>query len=297
MIYLKNFDLLSIDLESHILFTKKKSITRMSTSGSLYPFGLFPEKGLKHLEFNSPITIFYGDNGSGKSTILNIISDLLCIGRTSLINKNYWFDEYVNNCSYCGCIPSNSRIITSDDVFNFMLNVRDINYGLDNTREVLKKEFFRLRNDYNLQDAVNDIDVSRPKTFSVFEKSFEAKKKSLNQYIQKRIDNNFKERSNGENAMAYFFEKIEEDALYLLDEPENSLSPEHQLQLVEYIQNAAIGCGCQFIIATHSPFILSLQRSEIYDLDSYPVTKRKWSELKNIQVYRNFFKEHEKDFD
>ena len=57
-----------------------------------------------------------------------------------------------------------------------------------------------------------------------------------------------------------------------------------------------MGCNCQFIIATHSPFLLAMKRSKIYDLDAYPVKQKKWTELRNIQLYRQFFKKHEKEF-
>ena len=84
--------------------------------------------------------------------------------------------------------------------------------------------------------------------------------------------------------------------LYLLDEPENSLSPEKQIQLAEYIEASARGCGCQFIIATHSPFLLAMKYSRIYDLDAVPVCTKKWTELENVRQYRNFFNSHADEF-
>ena len=65
---------------------------------------------------------------------------------------------------------------------------------------------------------------------------------------------NVRTRSNGESALAVFSERIREDALYLLDEPENSLSPERQLELARFLHDSARFYNCQFVIATHSPF-------------------------------------------
>lgn len=73
-------------------------------------------------------------------------------------------------------------------------------------------------------------------------------------------------------------------------------NPSRFLEIREYIQNSVIGCGCQFIITTHSPFLLAMKRAEIYDLDSNPVVKKKWTDLNNVRVYRDFFKEHEEEF-
>ena len=61
--------------------------------------------------------------------------------------------------------------------------------------------------------------------------------------------------SNGETALEYFDSKLKNDTLYCLDEPENSLSLENQMKLVEYIESSAHWFNCQFIIATHSPSI------------------------------------------
>jgi len=84
--------------------------------------------------------------------------------------------------------------------------------------------------------------------------------------------------------------------LYILDEPENSLSPKRQIELMEFIQNSARFLGCQFIISTHSPFILAMKGAKIYDLDENPVDVKKWTELENVRAYYDFFKKYEKDF-
>ena len=60
--------------------------------------------------------------------------------------------------------------------------------------------------------------------------------------------------SNGETSMQYFEKYLQPDALYLLDEPEVSLSPANQVLLAEEINKMTRLLGCQFIIATHSPW-------------------------------------------
>lgn len=62
--------------------------------------------------------------------------------------------------------------------------------------------------------------------------------------------------SNGETAMQYFDEFLQPDALYLLEEPKVSLSPANQVALAEEINKISRLLECQFIIATHSPFML-----------------------------------------
>ena len=95
--------------------------------------------------------------------------------------------------------------------------------------------------------------------------------------------------SNGETALSYFEAKLKNDTLYCLDEPENSMSPKMQLELKRMLEEFSRYCGCQFIIATHSPFLLAMEGARIYDLDSNPVEIRNWWELENVRIYWDFF--------
>ena len=65
--------------------------------------------------------------------------------------------------------------------------------------------------------------------------------------------------SNGETALKYFETKLKFDRIYCLDEPENSMSPKMQTELKGMLEDYAKNCGCQFIIATHSPFLLAME--------------------------------------
>jgi len=119
----------------------------------------------------------------------------------------------------------------------------------------------------------------------------------MSKFVRDRLgNNNIVEQSNGESALMFWEREIKEDSIYLLDEPENSLSAENQLKLKKFIEDSARFYNCQFIISTHSPFLLNLLEAKIYDLDSVPVVPRKWTELPNIRVYYDFFKERESEF-
>ena len=71
MVYLKEFNLLSEDFENGILINERRNYFH-----NQYPFRIFPDKKLEKMDFAN-ITILYGGNGSGKSTILNIIAEKL----------------------------------------------------------------------------------------------------------------------------------------------------------------------------------------------------------------------------
>lgn len=119
-----------------------------------------------------------------------------------------------------------------------------------------------------------------------------ARSKTQSQFVRKKLHDNVRERSNGESAFYYFTDKIRDNGLYLLDEPENSLSVERQMELKEFLENSARFFGCQFIISTHSPFLLSMSGAKIYDLDETTVDVKRWTELENVRAYYRFFKKN-----
>ena len=103
--------------------------------------------------------------------------------------------------------------------------------------------------------------------------------------------------SNGETSMQYFDEFLQPEALYLLDEPEVSLSPANQVALAEEINKMARLLDCQFIIATHSPFMLGTLNAKIYNIDSKEYDITKWSDLENVRFFYDFFKKREREFE
>ena len=259
---------------------------------TVYPFDLFPLREMPLFSFE-PITIFYGGNGSGKSTILNVIAERVGIAHSTVYNRSSFFEEYVRRCD-CQLRGDrrallDGRIITSDDVFDYLLNIRCLNEGIDGKREDLMEEYRQsLKDGYTFKTMEDYEDLKR---FN------DAKRQTKSAYVRKRLMNNVREKSNGESALMYFTEHIRENALYLLDEPENSLSAEKQQELVQFLSDSARFYGCQFIIASHSPFILSMPGAKIYDLDSETVETKKWTELKNVRAYFNFFKAHGAEFE
>ncbi len=103
--------------------------------------------------------------------------------------------------------------------------------------------------------------------------------------------------SNGEIVMQILEDNIEPDNLYLLDEPEVSLSPQNQVKLAEEINKMARYLSVQFIIATHSPFMLEILNAKIYNLDTVDYKVQKWSELENVRYFYDFFKSRMNEFE
>ena len=75
----------------------------------------------------------------------------------------------------------------------------------------------------------------------------------------------------------------------LLRQTENSLSAEWQNELAMFLAGAIREFCCQLVIATHSPFLLSLPGAKVYDLDAEPIQACKWYKLKNMRSYFELF--------
>lgn len=263
-----------------------------------YPCRIFSDRNFSEIYFK-PITIFYGGNGSGKTTLLNLISEKLELKRTAPFNKSEMFGLYVKYCSYTlDCdeegyryrIPNGSRMITSDDVFDYMLAIRSNNDRITKKKKKVKSIW---------RDLVcgPEIKLTGMENYDIFRTQVFAKNMSRRKFLRKTVGLEAKLKSNGETALLFFENKLENNTLYCLDEPENSLSPKLQLKLVSMIEEMAKYCRCQFIISTHSPFFLAMEGARIFDLDSTHIEIKEWWQLENMKIYYDFFTKRKQFFE
>ena len=250
---------------------------------NIYPYNVFKGKSPDVFIFNK-ITVLYGDNGCGKSTVLNIIAHKLNIkGKErdkTPIPQNacnpLYFEEYAEDCGFTlgenefekpiYNIPNGSRYFKSEEI---LYEVRKIQ-----------------------QDAVllESMYVEQQKLgVNMSEKDFE-KRFAIIQFAQDKF-------SNGETTMSFLENHLSPNALYLLDEPEVSLSPQNQVKLAQIINGAARLFNNQFIIATHSPFMLGILDAKFYDLNTPNYDVKRWTELDNVRYFYDFFIKRKKEFE
>jgi predicted ATPase len=299
MLYLKSFTLPTERQEDGFLLSMTEPRMRMRcySQTSAYPFKIFPQKALSKITFE-PLTIFYGTNGSGKSTLLNVIAEKLGLLRTAPFNNTPFMGEYLHRCdyrlTYGKRAPRESRIITSDDVFDFLLDIRSINESIAERREHLFEEYDAFKREsargktYEFR-SMDDYEALKRRNGLL--------KSTKSKFVSERMPTELSGKSNGESAFWYFTNRIGENALYLLDEPENSLSVKLQNELRQFIEDSVRFYHCQFVISTHSPFLLSMKGARVYDLDAVPVTEKRWTELENVRIYYEFFEKYRNEFE
>ena len=254
---------------------------------NIYPYNVFAGKAERRLYFG-PVTMLYGNNASGKSTVLNIIANKLELQGQEYANSNKfgrvaYFKRFVEECRYTlgeredgrpfREIPRDSRYIKSEDILYEIKKIQQEQvlqdgYVYEHVRRGMDKEAVRGSLDsYGTRQQLENL-----------------------MYAQEKY-------SNGETTLQMLEDFIEPDGLYLLDEPEVSLSPENQVALAEKLNRMTRFLGCQFIVATHSPFVLGTLQGRIYDLDSREWEEKEWTELENVRYFWRFFEGRRGEFE
>lgn len=287
MIYLESFSIPTRDEEDSWVLSFPRELELPCYNVNItYPFRVFGDRAPSRLEFSS-VTLFSGGNGSGKSTLLNVIAEKLGISRSSPFGAPKCMPPYLDLCSYTLApgvrrVPSGSAIVTSDDVFDFLLHLRSIGEGVARDRERVYEEYKKARlESYRGFDSMEDLEQLR--------RSNEAKRGTSSRYIAARVPKDLSGKSNGESAFAYFTKHIGENAIFILDEPENSLSPRLQQELAAFLEDSVRFFGCQLIISTHSPFLLAMKDALIYELGQDSIRRSSFSELEALSCYRELF--------
>lgn len=254
---------------------------------NIYPYNVFAGKAERRLYFG-PVTMLYGNNASGKSTVLNIIANKLKLqgqeyAASNRFGRVLYFERFVEECRFTlgeredgGTfreIPRGSRYIKSEDILYEIKKIQQEQvlqdgYVYEHVRRGMDKEAVR---------GALDSWGTRQKLENLV-------------YAQEKY-------SNGETTLQMLEDFIEPDGLYLLDEPEVSLSPENQVALAEKLNRMARFLGCQFIVATHSPFVLGTLQGRIYDLDSREWEEKEWTELENVRYFWRFFEGRRGEFE
>lgn len=256
---------------------------RKLSNPNIYPYHVFRDKYVEPFVF-SPITVFYGSNGCGKSTLLNVIArKLLLPGYEVYAYGEKYMGEFTAECGYdLGeneqgykiSVPRTGRYIKSEDILFEIKKIQqeealERGYVYDLTQKGTSRE--KAEEKYHSRIGLNTMT-------------------DILQFAQEKY-------SNGETAMQMLQDAMVPDTLLLLDEPEVSLSPQNQIRLAEEMNTLARYCSSQFIIATHSPFLLGTLQAKIYNMDEQEIRECRWSELDNVRFFYDFFKKHQRDFE
>ena len=205
-----------------------------------YPFSLPAVRNLTELRLHPKVTFLVGENGTGKSTLLEAIAVAFGFNPEGG-TKNFRFSSRDTHTSLSDYLRLSKGVSRPKDGF-----------------------FFRAESFYNVATHIDDLD-SEPSFGGGI---------SLHQM------------SHGESFFAVFLNRFGGNGLYILDEPEAALSPNRQMSMISRMHQL-IGQNSQFIIATHSPIIMSYPDAYIYKVDE-GFRKVEYRETEHYQVTRTF---------
>jgi predicted ATPase len=103
------------------------------------------------------------------------------------------------------------------------------------------------------------------------------------------------DQSHGQAFLTWFRNRFdtERPSIYLLDEPEAALSPPRQLDFLRMLRHWELSGMAQFIIATHSPIIMSYPRATLLSFDGGTIRELAYTATDHYRITRDFLQDPE----
>ncbi len=226
-----------------------------------YPFCLPAVRHLDTLPLRAPVSFLIGENGTGKSTLLEAIAVAWGFNAEGG-SRNFRF----------------STRSSHSELHRFLRLVKGIHRPHDGY-------FLRAESFFNVATEIERLD--QPDEEGRF---------PLGRPVRESYGGgSLHEQSHGESFFTLFTERFSGGGLYLLDEPEAALSPTRQLALLVRMHDL-IRLRSQFIIATHSPILMAYPDAEIWQLDEEGLSRIPYEETEHYVVTREFLNERERIF-
>jgi predicted ATPase len=220
------------------------------TDKTQYPFCLPLIQNLQEIEFPTQVTFFVGENGAGKSTILEAIANKAGFGAEGG-SKNFSFK-------------------TSQEKFYTSAQQLADCFTLSWRQKPRDGYFFRAESFFNVANYVDEIAQTDHRMYDAYGG------KSLH------------EQSHGEGFLSFFKNRMGHGGFFILDEPEAAFSPQRQLSLLAIIHDLCKNSHAQFIIATHSPILLAYPNATIYSCDGDRLKTIAYTETEHYQITKRF---------
>lgn len=237
-------------------------------AGSGFPFDLPPVRGFRRLELTSPVTFFVGENGTGKSTLLEAIglrAKLPCAAGRPLDHDPALVPIHpLARSLKLGWAPQTKYglFLRVEDFFRFAREVREHSEPAGAvTLTVGAGADMRAVPEKSRSGESGDFGGSGP--------------------------------SPGESFLDYVRTHCSPGGLHLIDEPEAALSPQRQLALMSVLKSL-VEENAQFVIATHSPILLAYPGAQIFSFDDGNIVPVQYSELPHVNFTRDFLQDPER---
>lgn len=238
-------------------------------SNSQYPYSLPWIKTIQTLPLNNEVTIITGDNGCGKSTLMNLIASSLNLYR---INSNELPMKSLKETSNM-MKPLYTNARTQGFFFEAEAFITYLHYLVKEKNEA-ENELKRVDAEYKNRSDYAKMMAKVPHQKSLYE-------------LDNLYEYDITKRSHGEAYLDFFASRLKPNQIYLLDEPETPLSSQNQLTLLAMIKDA-VQNNCQFIIATHSPIIMAYPKALLYQVSDFGIHQTDYQDIESVSLLKQF---------
>ncbi len=235
-------------------------------AGRKHPFNIPAIRNIETLRFHSDVTFIIGENGSGKSTLLEAIALLMDLGAQGGTGNFKLADPY-----------------GISGLHNHMKIKRSFERPKD-------RYFLRAESFYNIGTYLEELAASPDARLVQADPTQE---EFRNRVFRRYGGVSPHHRSHGESFISLITHAFGGKGLYILDEPEAALSPQRQLAALVRIHDLVLDQS-QFIIATHSPILMSYPGARMYMLDENGCSETTFEETDHYRVTRDFLLNHPK---
>jgi predicted ATPase len=243
-----------------------------------FPFELPIVRSLRTLRFEAPVTLFVGENGSGKSTVLEalaIAARAITAGSTEAADDPTL--DGVRRLARAMTLTWATRThrgfyLRAEDFFGYAKRLATM-------RAELEVELAAVDEEYNDRPGLAHELARTPFLRELGE-------------LRRRYGEGLDTQSHGESFLRFFGERLVPNGTYFLDEPEAPLSPFRQLAFLALVREA-VASGCQVIMATHSPILLACPDAAIWSFDEAPIRRVAWRDLEHVSLTRDFLNDPE----
>ncbi len=197
------------------------------------------------LSFSSNVTFFVGENGTGKSTLLEAIAVAYGFNAEGG-SKNFTFSTNATHSELHEHIVIGKKGFAKDGFF------------------------LRAESLYNAATYIDEV-------------------KATHNYGNVSLHN----QSHGESFLSIVQNRFGGNGMYILDEPEAALSPMRLLTLMAEIDRL-LKENSQFIIATHSPILMTFPEAEILEFSQNGIKKANYKDTEHYQVTKSFLENPDK---
>ena len=250
----------------------RQSKYQAPVNSTAFPFSLPVLQQLTTLSFTKSITLFVGENGSGKSSLLE--------GLAASIHS----------------ITVGEDSIDADPTLQ---HARELGKSFHLTwQEKTRKGFFMRAEDFfQYSKKMNSLRQEMEDSLHETEEAFKGRSPTARAYarsgyanslyaIESRYGKDMDAHSHGEGFIEFFQSRIIAKGLYLIDEPEAPLSPISQLSFMMMLQN--LEQENQFIIATHSPILMAIPNATIYLFEQEVIQEVTYDQIPSVQFIKKF---------